>query len=214
MIAPPWTRRDGDRPPPTRAFGDQPLPAAAPTWQRPHNRLEGHLTARPCTAIPISSATSRCVTRPTRASALVGHGPRLSEGPPSPPRPGHRHDQRPRPSVFGWQRRAGRRSGRNLTGGSSRLRYGLSGCDQNARPDERRPPSARGEGEEPAEPVTLVHGRLRIEVRDDGVGGAAACAGTGLRGLADRVDALGGRLRIDSPARRGTTLTAKLPCRS
>jgi signal transduction histidine kinase len=51
----------------------------------------------------------------------------------------------------------------------------------------------------------------RVEVRDDGVGGADPAAGTGLRGLADRVDALGGVLRVTSPAGGGTTITAELP---
>jgi len=55
---------------------------------------------------------------------------------------------------------------------------------------------------------------LIVEVRDDGVGGAAADAGTGLRGLADRVEALGGRLRVWSPAGRGTRVRAEIPCES
>ena len=55
-------------------------------------------------------------------------------------------------------------------------------------------------------------GLLRVSVRDDGVGGAAAGGGTGLGGLTDRVEALGGRLVVDSPAGRGTLLTAELPC--
>jgi PAS domain S-box-containing protein len=50
----------------------------------------------------------------------------------------------------------------------------------------------------------------RVEVRDDGVGGADPAAGTGLRGLADRVDALGGLLHVSSPAGEGTTVTAEL----
>jgi signal transduction histidine kinase len=54
-------------------------------------------------------------------------------------------------------------------------------------------------------------GRLRIEVSDDGIGGADARSGSGLRGLADRVEALGGRLRLDSPAGAGTTLTGEIP---
>jgi signal transduction histidine kinase len=53
---------------------------------------------------------------------------------------------------------------------------------------------------------------LIVEVRDDGVGGASADAGTGLRGLADRVEALGGRLRVWSPAGRGTRVRAEIPC--
>jgi len=53
---------------------------------------------------------------------------------------------------------------------------------------------------------------LIVEVHDDGVGGAAADAGTGLRGLADRVEALGGRLRVWSPAGDGTRIRAEMPC--
>lgn len=54
--------------------------------------------------------------------------------------------------------------------------------------------------------------RLTVEVHDDGVGGAAADAGRGLSGLADRIDALGGVLRIDSDSTYGTHLRAELPC--
>jgi signal transduction histidine kinase len=48
-------------------------------------------------------------------------------------------------------------------------------------------------------------------VADDGVGGAGSTSGSGLRGLADRVEALGGRLRIESPAGEGTTVRAEIP---
>jgi signal transduction histidine kinase len=51
-----------------------------------------------------------------------------------------------------------------------------------------------------------------IEVADDGVGGADDARGSGLRGLADRVEALDGRLRVVSPAGAGTVVTAELPC--
>ncbi|MDF2979323.1 MAG: integral rane sensor signal transduction histidine kinase [Actinomycetospora sp.] len=54
-------------------------------------------------------------------------------------------------------------------------------------------------------------GELRVEVADDGVGGADA-EGSGLRGLADRVAAVGGQLLVSSPARGGTRVTATLPC--
>jgi signal transduction histidine kinase len=54
--------------------------------------------------------------------------------------------------------------------------------------------------------------RALIEVRDDGVGGAVAERGSGLRGLADRVEALGGRFALESPAGAGTTLRAEIPC--
>jgi PAS domain S-box-containing protein len=52
--------------------------------------------------------------------------------------------------------------------------------------------------------------RLHLEVRDDGAGGARP-EGGGLRGLADRMDALGGRLAIDSPRAGGTRISATLP---
>jgi signal transduction histidine kinase len=54
-------------------------------------------------------------------------------------------------------------------------------------------------------------GRLLVEVRDDGRGGADPADGSGLRGLADRVGALGGRLEVDSPAGWGTRVVADLP---
>ena len=57
----------------------------------------------------------------------------------------------------------------------------------------------------------LVGERLEVEVRDDGVGGADAAAGTGLRGLADRVSALQGTLRVHSPPQGGTLVRAEIP---
>jgi signal transduction histidine kinase len=51
-----------------------------------------------------------------------------------------------------------------------------------------------------------------VEVGDDGVGGADSANGSGLRGLADRVEALGGTLRVTSPPDGGTVLTAEMPC--
>jgi signal transduction histidine kinase len=61
--------------------------------------------------------------------------------------------------------------------------------------------------------VATTDGRLVVSVRDDGVGGAHARPGGGLSGLADRVEALGGTLRIDSPPGRGTLLVADMPAR-
>jgi signal transduction histidine kinase len=58
------------------------------------------------------------------------------------------------------------------------------------------------------------NGNLVVSVSDDGVGGASPDRGSGLSGLADRVAALGGTLRIESSAGIGTTLTAELPCAS
>ena len=62
----------------------------------------------------------------------------------------------------------------------------------------------------------LAHatGSPTIEIADDGVGGADDSRGTGLRGLADRVEALDGRLRVVSPPGGGTTVIAELPCGS
>jgi signal transduction histidine kinase len=51
-----------------------------------------------------------------------------------------------------------------------------------------------------------------IEVHDDGVGGADPATGTGLRGLADRLAALDGRLEVHSPPGEGTTVRAEVPC--
>ena len=56
-----------------------------------------------------------------------------------------------------------------------------------------------------------VPGLLRIRVTDDGAGGARPVVGGGLRGLADRVRAVDGRLEIDSPAGGPTTITVELP---
>jgi signal transduction histidine kinase len=53
-----------------------------------------------------------------------------------------------------------------------------------------------------------------IEITDDGIGGADPARGTGLRGLADRVEALDGRLRLSSPTGGGTVVRAELPYRS
>jgi signal transduction histidine kinase len=58
-----------------------------------------------------------------------------------------------------------------------------------------------------------AEGTLRVWVTDNGVGGAALDKGHGLRGLDDRLRAVGGLLRITSPADGPTTITAELPCR-
>ena len=59
--------------------------------------------------------------------------------------------------------------------------------------------------------LSLEDGCLRLRVRDDGVGGADASTGSGLRGLCDRVEALDGHLELDSPPGGGTTVTVELP---
>ena len=60
--------------------------------------------------------------------------------------------------------------------------------------------------------VARQNGRLLVEVEDDGVGGANPDNGTGLRGLADRIAVLEGRLEIDSEQGKGTTVRAQIPC--
>jgi len=59
--------------------------------------------------------------------------------------------------------------------------------------------------------VDQVNDSTRVEVTDDGVGGADPAAGSGLRGIADRVEALNGRLQVMSPVRVGTTVRAEIP---
>jgi signal transduction histidine kinase len=59
--------------------------------------------------------------------------------------------------------------------------------------------------------LSLEDGCLRLQVRDNGVGGADLSTGSGLRGLRDRVEALDGRLELDSPPGGGTTLTVEIP---
>jgi signal transduction histidine kinase len=64
-------------------------------------------------------------------------------------------------------------------------------------------------------PVQISHGgngTLRVEVRDDGVGGADAARGSGLLGLADRVAAVRGSLRVETPPGGGTRVLAEIPC--
>src|SRR5688500_8766369 len=59
--------------------------------------------------------------------------------------------------------------------------------------------------------VDIGNGRLTAEITDDGIGGASTMAGTGLRGLADRLDTLGGNLSILSPDAGLTTIRACAP---
>jgi signal transduction histidine kinase len=62
--------------------------------------------------------------------------------------------------------------------------------------------------------VQRRNGSAVIEVADDGVGGADPARGSGLRGLTDRVEALGGTLAVESPRGLGTFLRAEIPCAS
>ena len=60
--------------------------------------------------------------------------------------------------------------------------------------------------------VDRRNGQAVVEVSDDGVGGADPARGSGLRGLADRVEALGGAFVVESPQGKGTRLRAEIPC--
>jgi signal transduction histidine kinase len=60
--------------------------------------------------------------------------------------------------------------------------------------------------------VARSNGHIVVEVVDDGIGGADSERGSGLRGLADRVEALGGRLRVWTPRGGGTRVRAEMPC--
>jgi signal transduction histidine kinase len=60
--------------------------------------------------------------------------------------------------------------------------------------------------------IARANGQVVVEVVDDGVGGADTERGSGLRGLADRVEALGGRLRVWTPVGGGTRVKAEIPC--
>jgi signal transduction histidine kinase len=60
--------------------------------------------------------------------------------------------------------------------------------------------------------VVRTNGHLFVEILDDGIGGADTERGSGLRGLADRVEALNGRLQVWTPRGGGTRVRAEIPC--
>jgi len=60
--------------------------------------------------------------------------------------------------------------------------------------------------------VGVTTGTLIVEIVDDGIGGADSERGTGLRGLADRIEALNGHLRVWSSVGKGTRVRAEIPC--
>ena len=60
--------------------------------------------------------------------------------------------------------------------------------------------------------IARVNGRAVVEIADDGIGGADPAQGSGLRGLVDRVEALDGLLRVESPRGSGTRIRAEIPC--
>src|ERR1700712_1314755 len=59
--------------------------------------------------------------------------------------------------------------------------------------------------------VVLVNGAVFCTISDDGPGGAGPSAGTGLRGLVERIAAVDGLLTIETPASGGTSLVARIP---
>jgi PAS domain S-box-containing protein len=60
--------------------------------------------------------------------------------------------------------------------------------------------------------IASVNGHAVVEIADDGRGGADPAKGSGLRGLVDRVEALDGRLHVESPPGEGTRIRAEIPC--
>jgi signal transduction histidine kinase len=60
--------------------------------------------------------------------------------------------------------------------------------------------------------VALTGARARVVITDNGIGGADPAGGSGLRGLADRIEALDGGLRIESTEGQGTRIEAQIPC--
>ena len=62
--------------------------------------------------------------------------------------------------------------------------------------------------------ISATDGEVVVEISDNGSGGASMDRGAGIRGLADRIEALGGRLDLTSPVAGGTVVRAALPLRS
>jgi signal transduction histidine kinase len=56
------------------------------------------------------------------------------------------------------------------------------------------------------------HAAVHLSIRDDGIGGAAPGRGSGLVGIEDRVNALGGKIEIASPSGVGTSVVVEIPC--
>jgi signal transduction histidine kinase len=59
--------------------------------------------------------------------------------------------------------------------------------------------------------ASVGHDAVRVEVVDDGIGGAVETAGSGLEGLRDRVEAIGGSFEVDSAPGHGTRIAAVIP---
>jgi signal transduction histidine kinase len=60
--------------------------------------------------------------------------------------------------------------------------------------------------------IASVNGHAVVEIADDGIGGADPAKGSGLRGLVDRIEALDGNLRVESPPGGGTRVRVEIPC--
>ena len=167
--------------------------------------LAVRMAARRVTDDPAAARDAR--RRRRRAGARARGAARARARPasrrPHRPRPvrGDRGGRRPRAAAGhgrGADRRAPARDGR----GRGLLRR-LRGADQRG---QVRAGLARRACASSAATATRT-----VEVVDDGVGGADERGGSGLRGLADRVEALGGRLVVTSPAGEGTAVRAQLP---
>jgi len=98
--------------------------------------------------------------------------------------------------------RAGRLPGQGEVAAYYTVSEALANAAKHARAS-----AVRVELDAPSGPGAMV----RLAVRDDGVGGADPARGSGLTGLADRIEALGGTLHITSPPGGGTTLLIQIP---
>ena len=81
----------------------------------------------------------------------------------------------------------------------------------NRRPSDYETDARRRSGRLQTDRADSADAVLRVEVSDDGTGGADFARGTGLAGLKDRVKALGGRMLLHSPHGAGTTLRTEMP---
>jgi signal transduction histidine kinase len=84
-------------------------------------------------------------------------------------------------------------------------------CDWRGLPKSHTNAAKHAEAASVSVDVAEADGTLVVTIADDGKGGADAGGGSGLTGLADRVQAVGGRLEVSSPAGHGTRLCARLP---
>ena len=215
--SPSWSRRRS----PTSMHGSSSR-SRAPASSRPPTTLAGGSSAISMTAPSSGWSRSRC-----RCGSWPG---RPSRPPRRRSRPASRICRRRSRSCASSRAESIRCAHRARPGGGpagARRAFTRAG---RARRRPRRPPAAAHEAAlyfVAAEALTNVakyaerapcevtlHGDDRwaeITVADDGVGGARAEDGSGLRGLGDRVEALGGKIAVDSPPGEGTTIQARVP---